>query len=168
LEILEAMFLFRIPAEKIKVVVHPEAIIHSMVEFIDGVVMAQLSVTDMRIPIQYALSYPKRLKNTAERLDFFKLKQFNFYRPDLKKFPCLTLAYRAAAELGTMPCVLNAANEVSVGSFLAGALKFTYIPKVITRVMDKHRNIKDPLLEDILEADSWAKSEALKIIGGLN
>ncbi|HTZ11340.1 MAG TPA: 1-deoxy-D-xylulose-5-phosphate reductoisomerase, partial [Candidatus Margulisiibacteriota bacterium] len=143
-------------------------IIHSMVEFIDGVVMAQLSVTDMRIPIQYALSYPKRLKNTAQRLDFFKLKQLNFFRPDFKKFPCLALAYRAAEELGTMPCVLNAANEVSVASFLEGGIKFTLIPAVISRVMDKHRNIKEPLLEDILEADSWAKSEALKIIGGWN
>jgi 1-deoxy-D-xylulose-5-phosphate reductoisomerase len=168
LEVLEAMFLFHVPADKIKVVVHPEAVIHSMVEFIDGVVMAQLSVTDMRIPIQYALSYPERLKNTTARLDFFKLARLNFYPPNLKKFPCLALAYRAAAELGTMPCVLNAANEVSVSSFLAGGLTFTLIPKVISLVMDKHRNIKDPLLEDILGADSWARSEALKVIGSLN
>jgi 1-deoxy-D-xylulose-5-phosphate reductoisomerase len=168
LEVLEAMFLFSQPLEKIKVVVHPEAVIHSMVEFIDGVVMAQLSVADMRIPIQYALSYPERLANRAKRLDFFKVARLNFYPPDLKKFPCLALAYRAAGQLGTMPCVLNAANEVSVEAFLRKKLKFMAIPKVIEKVLDRHKNIKRPALRDIFQADAWAKNEALRVIAGLN
>jgi len=157
LEVLEAMFLFDVPADKIKVVVHPEAIIHSMVEFVDGVVMAQLSATDMRIPIQYALSWPRRLGHSAQYLDFAKLGVLHFEDPDFKKFPCLGLAYRAARELGTNPAVLNAANEVCVEEFLKRNLGFTSISKVVEHVLDKHRFIRKPDLEDILEADSWAR-----------
>lgn len=168
LEVLEAMFLFNVSSDKIKILIHPEAIIHSMVEFIDGVVLAQLSATDMRIPIQYALSYPQRLSNSLPRVDFYKLKGLHFEKPDFKKFTCLRLAYQAAEELGTKPAVLNAANEVSVQEFLNKRLKFSDIPKVIERVFDKHRNIVKPDLTDIRKADLWARNESYKIIASLN
>ncbi|TRZ96476.1 1-deoxy-D-xylulose-5-phosphate reductoisomerase [bacterium] len=167
LEVLEAMFLFGLDLEKIKVVVHPEAIIHSMVEFIDGVIMAQLSITDMRIPIQYALSYPQRLDSGLRNIDFYKLKVLTFEKPDLKKFPCLELAYQVAREGGTAPAALNAANEVSVGEFLKGRLSFLGIPKVISKVLSRHRNIKKPNLPDILNIDIWAKAEAGRVIANL-
>ena len=168
LEVLEAMFLFNVPSDKIKILIHPEAIIHSMVEFIDGVIMAQLSITDMRIPIQYALSYPERLPGIPGGIDFHKLERLNFAKPDFRKFPCLGLAYRAAAELGTMPCVLNAANEISVAEFLKGKLGFASIPEVIEKILSRHRNIKHPGLSDIFDADSWARQEAYGVIAGLN
>ncbi|MBM3246887.1 MAG: 1-deoxy-D-xylulose-5-phosphate reductoisomerase [Candidatus Omnitrophica bacterium] len=167
LEVLETMFLFGIGRDKIKVIIHPEAIIHSMVEFIDGVVLAQLSITDMRIPIQYALSYPERLACGSTGVDFYKLRRFNFERPDCKKFPCLQLAWRAAQEGGTLPCVLNAANEVSVEEFLKGRLNFISIPYVIERVMDRHRNVRQPDLGDIEEADTWARFQARWVIDKL-
>ena len=168
LEVLETMFLFDIGLDKIKVVIHPEAIIHSMVEFIDGVILAQLSATDMRIPIQYALTYPRRMSSEVEGLDFYKLKKFNFEKPDLKRFPCLALAYRAAQEKGTFPCVLNAANEVCVEAFLGRRLDFSSIAKVVRMVLDKHKKIAHPELEDIQEADIWARSEAKKAIAKFN
>ena len=164
LELLEAMFLFDVPLGKIKIIIHPEAIIHSMVEFVDGVVMAQLSVTDMRIPIQYALTYPERVANSFPALDFYKLKGLHFEKPDLYRFPCLGLASRAARELGTMPAVLNAANEVSVEGFLKGRLDFISIPRIIEKAIDRHKNIPQPDLGDILRADAWARQEAGRII----
>jgi 1-deoxy-D-xylulose-5-phosphate reductoisomerase len=164
LEVLEAMYLFGVSPEKIKIVIHPEAIIHSMVEFIDGVIMAQLSVTDMRVPIQYAFSWPERLANGLMSLNFYKIRSLNFERPDFKRFPCLGLAYRAAAELGTSPCVINASNEVSVNEFLKGRLKFNAIPRVIEKVLNRHRRIKEPGLDDIFQADAWARYQAHKII----
>jgi 1-deoxy-D-xylulose-5-phosphate reductoisomerase len=119
LELLEAMFLFGVPCDKIKILIHPEAIIHSMVEFIDAITLAQLSATDMRIPIQYALAYPKRLSsNSHPSVDFYKLGALHFEKPDFSRFPCLGLAYQAAEKLGTAPCVLNAANEACVEAFL--------------------------------------------------
>lgn len=168
LELLETMSLFDVEIDKVKIIIHPEAIIHSMVEFIDGVILAQLSVTDMRIPIQYALSYPERLKTHLSSIDFFKLKRLNFQKPDFKKFPCLRLAYRAACERGTMPAVLNAANEVSVDEFLKQRLAFIYIPRIIEKVLNNHKNVFRPNLSDILEADSWARLEAYKAIAKLN
>jgi 1-deoxy-D-xylulose-5-phosphate reductoisomerase len=168
LELLEAMFLFDVPCDKIKVLIHPEAIVHSMVEFIDGVVLAQLSATDMRIPIQYAFSYPERLNGLPARIDFCKLKGLHFERPDYKKFPCLRLAARAAEELGTMPAVLNAANEVSVEQFLKNRISFMFIPKIIERVLDSHRNIRKPDLDNIRQADAWARKEASGLINRLN
>lgn len=164
LEVIEAMYLFNVDVDRIKILIHPEAIIHSMVEFVDGVIIAQLSATDMRIPIQYALTYPKRLQNSLPTVDFFSLKSFNFQRPDLGKFPCLGLAYRAAQEGGTAPCVLNAANEVSVEEFLKGQLGFISIPKVIEKTLASHKKINNPSLKDILEADRWAREEALLVI----
>jgi len=164
LELIEAMHLFGVPSDKIKVVVHPEAIIHSMVEFIDGVVLAQLSVTDMCIPIQYALSYPERLPQKLAGVDFWKLDKLHFEKPDFKKFPCLRLAYEAAEELGTMPAVLNAANEVSVEAFMKNKLSFLGIPKVIEKVMSAHKNITSVDLTAVLEADSWAREVAGNLI----
>lgn len=167
LEVLEAMFLFGIGIDKIKVLIHPEAIIHSMVEFIDGVILAQLSITDMRIPIQYALSYPERLYNRFPGVDFYKLGKLQFQEPDTRKFPCLELAYRVAEDLGTMPSVLNASNEVSVDEFLKNRLDFVSIPKVIEKVLNRHKNIRKPNLDDILEADTWARIEAYRAIDRL-
>lgn len=168
LEILEAMALFDVGIDKIKVLIHREAIIHSMVEFVDGVVMAQLSATDMRIPIQYALTYPDRLKANIASIDFAKIGSLHFQRPDLKKFPCLGLAISAATKGGTMPAVLNAANEVSVNEFLRGRLKFTLIPTVISRVLDDHSNNKNATFKNILAADEWARRRATFIIERLN
>ncbi len=160
LELLEAMFLFGLPLEKIKILIHPEALIHSMVEFCDGVTIAQLSATDMRIPIQYALSYPKRLKNSLVGIDFYRLGKLHFARPDLKKFPCLDLAQQAARGLGTLPAVMNAANEVSVGRFLAHKIKFTKIAEIVEKVMRHHKLITNPSLKQIMYADAWARIEA--------
>lgn len=168
LELLEAMYLFKVKPEKIKVLIHPEAIIHSMVEFIDGVILAQLSVTDMRIPIQYALTYPERLRNDLQGIDFAGLKKLNFQNPDPERFPCLRLARRVAEQGGTLPCVLNASDEVSVSEFLRKKLDFLSIPKVIERVLSCHRNKINPDLSDILEADSWAREEAHRVIESLN
>lgn len=165
LELLEAMFLFGIEAEKIKVLVHPEALIHSMVEFNDGVIMAQLSVTDMRIPIQYALAYPRRLMNHLAGIDFYRLSKLHFEKPDFKKFPSLRLAYQAAKDLGTMPAVLNAANEESVHLFLNRKINFSTIPKIVERVMRSHKKIADPSLAQIFSADAWGREEAMRISG---
>lgn len=168
LEILETMFLFNLDVDKIKVLIHPEAIIHSMVEFIDGVILAQLSVTDMRIPIQYAISYPARLTNTIASLDFYKLKTLHFEKPDFKRFPSLGLAYQVAREAGTAPCALNAANEISVEQFLSRKLDFVAIPMVIEKVLERHKNRIAPTLEEILEVDAWARRQAYEIIARLN
>ena len=165
LELLEAMFLFNLGVEKVKVLIHPEALIHSMVEFNDGVIMAQLSVTDMRVPIQYALSYPKRLPSVLAGIDFYRLSKLHFAKPDLGKFPCLELAYQAARDLGTMPAVLNAANEASVDRFLAKKINFLTIPKIVQKVMQRHARIANPNLSQIMCADAWARQEALALAG---
>lgn len=159
LELLEAMFLFNLGVEKIKVLIHPESLIHSMVEFNDGVIMAQLSVTDMRIPIQYALSYPQRLASPLAGIDFYRLSKLHFEKPDLKKFPSLMLAYQAARELGTMPAILNAANEESVNYFLNKRIDFLTIPKIVEKVMRAHAKIDNPSLAQVLAADAWAREE---------
>jgi 1-deoxy-D-xylulose-5-phosphate reductoisomerase len=160
LELIEAMRLFAVGINQIEIVIHPEAIIHSMVEFIDGSILAQLSVTDMRIPIQHALTYPKRCPTKLASLDFFKLKKLSFYPPDLDRFPCLRLAGEAARSGGSLPCVLNAANEVAVEAFLNGKINFISIPKVIEKVLTRHRVIAHPTLEDIFKTNSWATAEA--------
>jgi 1-deoxy-D-xylulose-5-phosphate reductoisomerase len=164
LELLEAMFLFGLPHDKIRIVIHPEAIIHSMVEFIDGVILAQLSETDMRLPIQYALSYPKRLSAKIPRLDFSSLGSLHFEKPDFKKFPALALAIRSASRLGSLPAVMNAANEVAVEGFLKSKIKFIDIAHITERVMDKHRNLIKPGLGEIMEADLWARQQAAGLV----
>jgi len=164
LELLEAMYLFGMDSKNIEIVIHPEAIVHSMVEYEDGVVLAQLSITDMCIPIQYALTYPKRLASGVGYLDFFKLKQLNFEKPDFNKFPCLKLAYEVARAGGTLPCVLNSANEVCVDGFLKNRLDFIKIPIIIEKVLSKHINKNKPNLKNILDADAWARDEAKILI----
>lgn len=168
LELLETMFLFNLSRDKVKVLIHPEALVHSMVEFVDGVVLAQISATDMRIPIQYALSYPERLKNSLSRIDFYKLRALSFGKPDILKFPCLGLAYQAAIGLGTLPAVMNAANEVAVEEFLKERLRFIQIPEIVAKVMRRHKNSLNPGLDDIREADSWARQEAYRFTRRLN
>lgn len=163
LEIIEAVSLFDVTSDKIKVVIHPEAVVHSLVEYNDGVILAQLSITDIRIPIQYALSYPQRQIFDLGHLDLYKLKQLNFERPDFNRFPCLDLAYQAARDGGTMPAVLNAANEVCVQEFLKNNLNFISIPKIIEKVLSRHRNKTNPGLDDIWEADKWAREQAYEV-----
>jgi len=161
LEIIEAKYLFGADEKFIEVLIHPEAIIHSMVELTDGTVFAQLAVPDMRIPIQYAITYPRRADATIQRLDFCNIKKLSFCRPDTRKFPCLGLARDAAAAGGTAPGVLCAADEEAVKCYLGGDIKFTDIPKVIEKVMSHHNNItsREPAIYDILEADRWAREE---------
>ncbi|OGR82926.1 MAG: 1-deoxy-D-xylulose-5-phosphate reductoisomerase [Elusimicrobia bacterium RIFCSPLOWO2_01_FULL_54_10] len=160
LEAIEAHFLFGVPLEKIQIVIHRQSIIHSAVEFEDGSILAQMSHPDMCLPIQYALTYPERKPCPIPRLDFAKMKQLDFAEPDFRKFPCLELALSAGKAGGTAPCVLSAANEVAVYAFLAGKIKFTDIPKIVARVLGKHKIIKKPGLEDILDADRGARREA--------
>ena len=157
LEFIESMALFNLSAEQIQVVIHPEAIVHSMVEFCDGSIKAQLSQTDMRIPIQYALSYPGRLSSASRGVDLARIAALHFEKPDIRRFPCLGLAYEAARAQGTMPAVLNAANEIGVEAFLQGALSFSGIARVVEKVCRKHNNKRVSSVEDILEADSWAR-----------
>lgn len=163
-EIIEAKRLFDLKEDEIQVVVHPEAIVHSMVAFKDGSVIAQLGITDMRLPIQYALTYPHRWDTHLEELDFFKLKSMTFERPDLKKFPALSLAFYVAREGGTLPSVLNASDEEAVTAFLEGNLSFSQIYRVVEKVVLEHRNKKKENLKDILNADIWAREKARGII----
>lgn len=160
LEVIEAHWLFDLPYNRIDVVIHPESIIHSMVEFVDGAVMAQLGTPDMRVPIQYALTYPKRLSLSTKRLDWVELGSLHFRRADFDRYPCLRMAYEAGRIGGTMPTVLNAANEVAVERFLAREISFLEMEKVIERVMELHQPITEPSLEAIDEADRWARSVA--------
>lgn len=163
-EVIEAHQLFDVPYEKIEVVIHPESIIHSMVEFVDGSIMAQLGAPDMRLPIQYSLSYPERLSNNFNKLDFKTLNSLTFKQPNFELFPCLTYAIEAGKTGGTMPAVLNAANEICVQAFLDNQLKFLDIAKIIKQAMDEHQLINNPSLEQILEVDSWARNFAKKLI----
>jgi 1-deoxy-D-xylulose-5-phosphate reductoisomerase len=161
LEIIEARWLFDVRAEDIKVVVHPQSILHSAVEFIDGSIVGQLGVPDMRLPIHYALFYPNRVNSSrVPRLDLAKIAQMTFEEPDTDRFPCLKIGEEIAGHEDTMPCVLNAANEIIVEIFLKGGIAFTEISECIRRVLDKHKSIANPELEDILEADKWARTEA--------
>jgi len=158
LEVIETANFFNVSADKVEVVIHPEAIVHSLVEWIDGSHLAQLGVTDMRLPIQYAMSYPERFSGDgfpALRLD--KIKTLSFEKPDAVRFPCLRLGYEAQRGGGTMPAVLNAANEVAVDFFLRGKIRFPDIPRKIGNLMRKHRPVGSPSLEEVLEADRWAR-----------
>jgi 1-deoxy-D-xylulose-5-phosphate reductoisomerase len=163
LEVIEAHYLFGVPYEKIDIVIHPESIIHSMVEYIDGSVLAQLGTTDMQIPIQYALTYPARAKAPVKRLDLAGIGQLHFEAPDRGKFPCVDLAYAAGKKGGTTPAVLNAANEVAVDLFLKGKISFVQIPRIIAKVLGKHRPLTNGNLDGILNADRWAREEALSL-----
>ena len=163
-EVIEAKHLFSVDVDRIAVVIHPEAVIHSMVEFIDGSIMAQLGVTDMRIPIQYALTYPQRWPSTLKSINFFELKQLTFLKPDHNKFPSLRLAIQAAKEGGTLPCVLNAADEEAVDAFLRGDIVFTKIYEIVEKVVKNHKQTANPDIEEILKADGWARGKAQEAI----
>jgi 1-deoxy-D-xylulose-5-phosphate reductoisomerase len=165
LEIIEARWLFDVDPSQVEVVVHPQSIVHSLVEFRDGSVMAQLGAPDMRVPIQYALTYPDRPEGNARRLDLIEAKQLTFQAPDVEKFPAIRLGYRAAREGGTMGAVLNAANEVAVEAFLGGKIRFPRIVRISEQVMDAHSTKRKPGLADILEADGWARAEAQRLVG---
>jgi 1-deoxy-D-xylulose-5-phosphate reductoisomerase len=164
LEVIEAKWLFDMNIDDIDVLVHPKSIVHSMVEFIDGSVIAQLGIPDMRIPIAYALSYPERVALDNTSLDFMKATPLEFFQPDLDRFPCLKLAYDAGRAGGTMPVVLNGANEMAVEAFLKHRLAFTQIPVVIAEALSRHRSFPSPALEEILAADHWSRQEADRII----
>jgi 1-deoxy-D-xylulose-5-phosphate reductoisomerase len=159
LELIEARWLFGVPAEKLAVLVHPQSIVHSLVEFVDGSVLAQLSPPDMRLPIQYALSYPRRMPGPARRLDFTQAFTLDFEPPDPARFPALRLGHEAAARGGTAGAVLNAANEEAVGRFLAGSLRFTDIAEVCERTLDAHAFQAEPGLDDVVRLDAWAREE---------
>lgn len=160
LEIIEARWLFDVPLDTIEVVVHPQSIVHSMVAFKDGSVMAQLGIPDMKGAIACALSWPERLDIGQSPPDFPALHQLTFEAPDLNKFPCLRLAMEACAAGGTMPAVLNAANEMAVYAFLDGKIGFTAIAQLIGRIMEEHQRIPNPSLDEIIDADGWARRES--------
>jgi 1-deoxy-D-xylulose-5-phosphate reductoisomerase len=160
LEVIEAHWLFGVPASKIEVHIHPQSIVHSMVEYIDGSVIAQMALPDMRGPIAYALSYPERLDLKLPALNLFEIRQLTFSPVDPQRFPALGLAYRALEEGGTMPAVLNAADEVAVEAFLQGRLGFRQISRLICETMDHHHPTEQRNLEDVLRAHAWAKQEA--------
>lgn len=163
LEVIEARWLFDVELEKIEVLVHPESIVHSLVEFVDGAVVAQLGLPDMRLPIQYALTYPRRLPAPWPRLDLIG-RTLTFAAPDTERFPCLALARAAAEKGGTYPTVLNGANEVAVEEFLKGRLSFLGIPALVEKVLTGHTPVPEPDLEAVLAADAWARAKARALI----
>jgi 1-deoxy-D-xylulose-5-phosphate reductoisomerase len=160
LEVIEASMLFGLPVSQIEVFIHPQSIIHSLVEFVDGSVLAQLGWPDMRLPIAYALTYPRRLPLNSEPLDLGKVAQLTFERPDFERFPSLRLGYEAAEAGGTMPAVLNAANEVAVAAFLAGRLPFPGIPRVVEKTMARHTSAPLENLTQVLAVNHWAREYA--------
>ena len=164
LEVIEAKWLFDVAHNQIDVVVHPQSIIHSMVQFIDSSVMAQLGCPDMRLPIQYALSYPNRVQNDFERLDLAKIATLTFEQPDLETFPCLKLAYESLKMGGTYCAVLNSANEILVNEFLEDKIGFYDIPYYIEKTLEAHNSIEKPNLEQILQIDKWAREYVLGCI----
>ncbi|MEK6405435.1 MAG: 1-deoxy-D-xylulose-5-phosphate reductoisomerase [Acidobacteriota bacterium] len=166
LEVIEAGWLFGFTADRISVAVHPQSIVHSMIEMIDGSIIAQLGVTDMRLMIQYALTYPDRLPTELPSLGFDKLARLEFFEPDLERFPCLRLAYEAMREGGTMPAALSAANEIAVASFLNRRIKFMDISRVIEGTMEAHKTQACSSIEAVLEADRWARAHAEQLTEG--
>lgn len=164
LEVIEARWLFGFDADSIAVVVHPQSVVHSMVEMVDGSVIAQLGVTDMKHAIQYALTYPQRKPNCLPSLDFRKVSQLTFEEPDLVKFPCLALAYKALRIGGTMPAVLNAANEIAVGAFLEGKISLAEIAEINEKVMELHQSSPADSLEKILVSDRQAREKAVELL----
>ena len=164
LEVIEARWLYNVDYDHIQVVVHPQSIIHSMVQYQDGAVLAQLGSTDMKLPIQYALTYPKRVTSAFDRLDFWQMQSLTFEKPDTTTFRGLALAYQAGKIGGTMPCALNAANEVAVAAFLAGKTGFLAIYEIIEKTMQAHTVKMDPKLDDLYEVDIWARDFAVGLL----
>ncbi len=163
LEVIEAHWLFHMPYEDIEVVIHPQSIIHSMVRYKDGSILAHLGKPDMRVPIQYALTYPYRMENNLQQLNFAQVGSLTFEEPDMDTFPCLKLAFEAGKRGGTLPAVLNAANEVAVELFLKEKIKFTQIPLLIDKALEKTSVIDNPTLEEILEIDSITRAYTEKV-----
>ncbi len=166
LEVIEAHWLFNIPIEKISVLIHPQSVVHSMVEYIDGSIVAQMGITDMKIPISYALSFPERLSLNLRRLDLSGRDALSFFQPEPERFPCLKLAYQSIEIGETMPAILNAANEIAANAFLEGSLKFTEIPLLLQRVMEEYEVRPAHTIEDILRADHWAREKAKALLEG--
>ncbi|MDD8048832.1 MAG: 1-deoxy-D-xylulose-5-phosphate reductoisomerase [Thomasclavelia sp.] len=167
LEIMEAKWLFDVDYDQIEVVIHPESILHSAVEYEDGAVIGQMGTPDMRLPIQYALTYPNRQTIiNSDRLDLTKISQLNFIKPDLKRFEALDLAIKAGKIGGSMPCVFNGANEQANSLFLSGDIEFLDIVSLIKKTMSAHKLIKEPSLENLIEVDLWAKEYVKEIVGG--
>jgi 1-deoxy-D-xylulose-5-phosphate reductoisomerase len=158
--VIEAHWLFNAAADDIQVVVHPQSVIHSMVQYVDGSVLAQLGNPDMRTPIAYGLAYPQRIDAGVAPLDLFKVAQLNFVEPDFERFPCLALAYQALRTGGTAPAILNAANEVAVDAFLNKKIAFLDIPRLIREVLEKQASVVVNTLEDVLQADAEARIAA--------
>jgi 1-deoxy-D-xylulose-5-phosphate reductoisomerase len=168
LEVIEAHWLFDMPYDRIDILVHPQSIIHSMVELLDGTLKAQLSYPDMRFPIQYALSYPERIVNPAlPKLDWAQISALKFEQVNYVQFPCLKLAIEVGKRGGTYPAVLCGADETGVDLFLKNKISFTQIPQLIEKVIQKHQNIEHPELEQILEADLWARREMINLSFGV-
>src|SRR5262245_1293846 len=165
LEVIEARWLFDMPPSKIDIMVHPQSIIHSMVEFVDGSIVAQLGTADMRQPIQYALTYPERMVSPVAPLDWASAAKLEFYPPDRAKFPCIALAYRAIEVGGTCPAVLNAADEIAVDAFLRRDIAFTDIPSLINAALDAHEPRSGGSLDAVVEADRWAREFAKRWVG---
>ena len=164
LEVIEAKWLFGVPTDRIEILVHPQSIVHSAVEFMDNAVLAQLGMPDMRIPIAYALTYPERPANDFKRLDFSVINNLTFEKPDMETFTALKLAYRAAETGGTMPAVMNGANEAAVERFLKGEAGFLDIPEIIEKTMNAYTVKYGYTLEDVLDADAWARGYAGSLI----
>ena len=164
LEVIEAKWLYGVSYDQIQVVVHPQSIVHSMVQFRDGAVIAQLGSTDMKLPIQYALTYPDRVQSSFDRLDFWQMKDLTFSQPDTDTFKGLKFAYEAGAMGGSMPCVFNAANEIAVGAFLRDEIKFLDIYDIIEETMLKRECIVEPTLEELFEEDRWAREFATEVL----
>ena len=167
LEVMEAHWLFDMPYDKIDVVVHPQSIVHSLVEFCDGSVIAQLGEPDMRLPIQYALSWPDRFDYSFEQLDLVKAASLTFEAPDMEAFPSLKIAVDCGKAGGTLPCAFNAANEEAVNAFLHDKIRYLDIPYITAAVTQAHDNVAEPQIEDIEQADAWARAEAQRVIEGL-
>lgn len=157
LEVIEAHWLFSLPFSQIDVLIHRESIVHSMVEFKDKAVMAQLGTPDMKVPIQYAMTYPERLPLASEPLNLAEIGSLHFEEPSFDRYPCLKWAYECGKQGGTAPAVLNAANEAAVQYFLSGAISFLDIEGMLERVLDQHENVSQPELQDIMEKDAWAR-----------
>jgi 1-deoxy-D-xylulose-5-phosphate reductoisomerase len=164
LEMIEARGVFDIEMPRVQVVVHPQSVVHSLVEYVDGSFIAQLSTPDMCLPIQYALTYPDRAPNQRVETNFAKLGQLTFEEPDIERFPALQLAREAGEVGGTLPAVLNAANEIAVDAFCERKIRYDQITATVSRTMSRHEVVKYTELEQVLEADAWARSEAERIV----
>jgi 1-deoxy-D-xylulose-5-phosphate reductoisomerase len=167
LEVIEARWLFDTPPESVDVLIHPQSVVHSMVEYVDGCVMAQLGVPDMKAPIAYALTFPERIPSGVRQLDLPSLSGLTFFNPDHLRFPALKLAYRSLSEGGSMPAVMNAANEVAVEAFLTGKLSFLEIARFIELTMDAHAARPITSVDEVLQADIWSREKTRELIAGM-